>query len=47
MPVSFNGFGPVAILIMLACLFGKQVYDYWKSRRQKNQIPGKQFSRKT
>jgi hypothetical protein len=31
MPFSYNGFGPAAILIMLLCLGGKQVYDYIKA----------------
>jgi hypothetical protein len=33
MPLSYHGFGPTAILIMVACLAGKQMYDYWKHHR--------------
>lgn len=32
MPLSYHGFGPTAILIMVACLAIKQGYEYWKSR---------------
>jgi len=35
MPVSFSGFGPAAIFIMLLCLVGKQIYNYWKHFHQK------------
>ena len=34
MPVSFNGFGPTAILIMVLCLAGKQMYDFWKHQQK-------------
>ena len=30
MPLSFSGFGPVAILLMLLCLGGKKLYDFLK-----------------
>lgn len=32
MPLSYHGFGPSAIMIMLACLAGKHLYDYWKQQ---------------
>jgi len=35
MPISYHGFAPAAILIMVACLAGKQLYDYWKQYQQK------------
>lgn len=35
MPLSYHGFGPAAILIMVVCLAGKQAYDYWKRYHQK------------
>jgi hypothetical protein len=30
MPLSYHGFVPAAILIMVLCLAMKQLYDYWK-----------------
>ncbi len=35
MPLSYQGFVPAAILIMVVSLVIKQVYDYWKEYRQK------------
>jgi|GraSoiStandDraft_1057264.scaffolds.fasta_scaffold11327_2 hypothetical protein len=32
MPLSFSGFGPAAILIMLLCVAGKQAYDFLKAK---------------
>jgi hypothetical protein len=32
MPLSFSGFGPAAILIMLLCLAGKKLYDFLKEK---------------
>jgi len=31
-PISFNGFGPTAILIMVLCLVISQVYKHFKDR---------------
>ena len=33
MLLSFNGFGPAAILIMLLCLVGKKLYDFLRKKR--------------
>lgn len=33
MPLSYNGFGPAAILIMLVCLVISAVYKRYKQRR--------------
>jgi len=33
MPLSYHGFAPAAILIMVACLLLKQAYDFWKQYR--------------
>lgn len=33
MPLSYQGFGPVAILIMVLCLAAGQLYRYIRSRR--------------
>jgi hypothetical protein len=33
MPFSYNGFGPVAILIMIVSLIIGQVYKNYKNRR--------------
>ena len=35
MPLSYHGFGPTAILIMIACVAAKQGYDYWKRTHPK------------
>lgn len=35
MPLSYHGFAPAAILIMVLCLAAKQLYDYWKHYHQK------------
>ena len=35
MPISYHGFAPAAILVMILCLVAKQVYDYWKHNHQK------------
>jgi hypothetical protein len=35
MPLSYHGFAPAAILVMVLCLAGKQLYDYWKHYHQK------------
>jgi len=32
MPLSYNGFGPAAILIMVGCLVIVQGYKYFKNR---------------
>jgi hypothetical protein len=34
MPFSYHGFGPTAILIMVVCLAGKQVYEYWRHQQK-------------
>lgn len=34
MPLSYNGFGPAAILIMLACLVLSEGYKRYKQRQQ-------------
>ncbi len=36
MPLSFHGFAPAAILIMILCLVTRQVYDYWKQHHTKS-----------
>lgn len=36
MPLSYHGFAPAAILLMLLCLVGKHLYDLWQARRLKN-----------
>lgn len=35
MPLSYHGFAPAAILIMVGCLAAKQLYNYWKQNHQK------------
>ncbi len=30
MPISFHGFFPAAIFLMVCCFLGKQIFDYWK-----------------
>ncbi|MFI5186680.1 MAG: hypothetical protein ACHQF0_08155 [Chitinophagales bacterium] len=32
-PISYNGFGPTAILLMLICLMVSQGYKYYKHRK--------------
>jgi len=32
MTLSFSGFGPAAILIMLLCLAGKLLFDFLRSK---------------
>lgn len=32
MPVSYHGFGPVAILVMFACILATEVYKRYKHR---------------
>jgi hypothetical protein len=34
MPLSYNGFGPAAILIMLVCLLVSGLYKKYKDRQQ-------------
>lgn len=34
MPLFYHGFGPSAVLIMVACLAGKQVYNYWRQQQK-------------
>lgn len=34
-PLSYNGFGPTAILIMLICLIVSQVFKYVRTRHEK------------
>lgn len=36
MPLSYHGFAPAAILIMLVTLALKQGYDYWKHSQTRN-----------
>jgi hypothetical protein len=35
MPFSYHGFAPSAILVMVACLALKELYNYWKHFHQK------------
>jgi len=35
MPISYNGFGPTAILLMLLCLIISQAFKYYKSKSKK------------
>jgi len=35
MPLSYNGFGPTAILLMLVCLLISQALKYYKHRSKK------------
>ena len=32
-PVSYTGFGPTAILLMVLCLIISQVFKYYKQKR--------------
>lgn len=32
MPLSYNGFGPTAILLMMLCLVISQAYKYYRQR---------------
>ena len=34
MPLSYHGFAPAAILIMLLCLAAKHLYDLWHQRQR-------------
>jgi len=35
MPISYSGFGPTAILLMLLCLVISQAFKYYKSKSKK------------
>ena len=35
MPLSYHGFAPAAILLMVLTLAGIQLYEYWKHNGQK------------
>jgi len=35
MPISYNGFGPTAILLMLLCLIISQAFKYYKHKSKK------------
>ena len=35
MPLSYNGFGPTAILMMVLCLVISQAFKYYKDRRSR------------
>jgi len=32
-PISYNGFGPAAILLMVLCLIISQTYKYYKHKK--------------
>gem|GEM_PF-2001374 len=32
-PISYNGFGPTAILLMIICLILSQAYKYYKHKK--------------
>jgi hypothetical protein len=32
-PISYSGFGPAAILLMLICLIISQAYKYYKQKK--------------
>jgi hypothetical protein len=32
-PISYNGFGPTAILLMVLCLVVAQAYKYYRQKR--------------
>jgi hypothetical protein len=34
MPLSYHGFGPVAILVMIACIVVAEMYKGYRHRRQ-------------
>jgi len=35
MPISYSGFGPTAILLMLLCLLISQAYKYYKHKSKR------------
>jgi hypothetical protein len=38
-PISYNGFGPTAILLMVLCLVISQAFKYYKQKNQKTVRP--------
>jgi hypothetical protein len=39
MPLSFSGFGPAAILIMLLCLGAKKLFDFLRAKYHRPDKP--------
>lgn len=35
-PISYNGFGPTAILLMVVCLIVSQIYKHYRQKRTPN-----------
>jgi len=46
-PLSFNGFGPTAILIMVCCLIISQGFKYYRQKHSKTLAAKNELVRKS